>query len=338
MENKISKHITLDTVRLIANSDYIISANSDLFKNDIDTTTGEIRSIEFNSRFHESITPFKLYILANNQTRKLTLEFSSKLLLGDYPKLISRDTFGQCLRNIEKLGICSLDIDRIIENGYFNKLHITKDVELELTPEVLDRLNLCTGNYRRYKWVRYENNAILFSKNVKSNDCKEEISIYNKAKEIQLSKNKPFLNQTNAAETIKEYFNEKTRFEVKLETTRKIKKELGIEDTSINRVLSLDKNVVLTQFDKIFSDSSMVNETLSINNITDYGLFCAIRYHKGNMQGVEQEVKDFNIYGIASRGAYNRQMQKVKKMAKSWSNQEMGRDNAISQIRELLHG
>ncbi|MEG0032736.1 MAG: hypothetical protein RR689_00360, partial [Mucinivorans sp.] len=80
----------------------------------------------------------------------MTIEFSSKILLKDYPLLISAETFRQCLENIEILGICTLDIDSIINNGYFSKLHITKDINLRLTTEILDGLNQCTKEYRRY--------------------------------------------------------------------------------------------------------------------------------------------------------------------------------------------
>ena len=108
----------------------------------------------------------------------MTIEFSSKILFKDYPLLISAQTFRQCLLNIENLNICKLDIDKIIENCYFNKLHITKDVDLKLTSEILDRLNQYNGEYRRYKWHRYTD-GILFTKDVKAVDCRESITIYN---------------------------------------------------------------------------------------------------------------------------------------------------------------
>ena len=97
----------------------------------------------------------------------MTIEFSSKLLLEDYPLLISEDTFPQALRNIERLGICKLNVEAIIEDCSFNKLHATKDVDMELTESILNTLNLCTGDYRRYNWKRYMGESNLFQERCK---------------------------------------------------------------------------------------------------------------------------------------------------------------------------
>ena len=104
-----------DTVRFTTSSEYItlITGNESLFKHEVDIETGELKSIEFNSRsnsINRDKIPFSLYIRANMQSRKMTIEFSSKLLLEDYPLLISEDTFPQALQNMERLGICILSL------------------------------------------------------------------------------------------------------------------------------------------------------------------------------------------------------------------------------------
>ncbi|EXY77099.1 hypothetical protein M124_4002, partial [Bacteroides fragilis str. 3988T(B)14] len=199
-----------------------------------------------------------------------------KILFKDYPLLISAQTFRQCLLNIENLNICKLDIDKIIENCYFNKLHITKDVDLKLTSEILDRLNQYNGEYRRYKWHRYTD-GILFTKDVKAVDCRESITIYNKEAEISLYRNKTFLKQTGAEQSILNYFQGKTRFEIKLDNKRKIMKELEISNTDFHSVMNTNKNILLSLFNKIFdADTSHKSNTIQINNIVDYGLWCII--------------------------------------------------------------
>ena len=333
------EYLKFDTVKFVTNSQYLQTINQDYFKHEIDMATGEIKSVEFNSRRHQDIIPFELYISVNYQSQKMTIEFSSKILLQNYPQLISNENFEQCLLNIENLGICTLDIDGIIKDSYFNKLHITKDVDLELNSEILDQLNLYTGDYRRYKWDRYSNNAIQFTKNVTAKDCKDSIIVYNKETEISLPKNKAFLNLTNNADAIKEYFKGKTRFEVKMETQRKIRKDLEIEDTAVNRVLHTEKNVVLSQFNKVFikgKEDEPISHKIKPNNILDYGLLNTIRFYNGDMQKIEQEIKDFGLYGANSRGAMNRQIRRIKEMVRAWSNQEHDTDNEIDQIRALL--
>lgn len=338
---KINESLKFDTIKLVTKKNYLLSIDETLCKYDIDPSTGDIKSVEFNSQKNRKSIPFELYIYANHESGKMTIEFSSKLLLNDYPKLISQETLSQCLHNIKRIGVASLDVDSIIEDCCFTKLHIARDIDFELTPEILDRLNLCTGNYRRYKWNRY-NDAILFYKDVKSADCKEAITVYNKGKEILLPKNSAFLKMVNDAKGIKEYFDGKTRFEVQLNNKRKIQKELGINDTSVKTVMGVNRNILLAQFDKIFTESAKsINanpDTLSINTLLEYGMLNTIRYYKGDLKKIEQEIKDMRIYGSGSRAAMGRQMKKIKEMAQAWSNQEMDVDDTIEQIKQLLRG
>lgn len=183
--------IRFDTIKLVTNTKYISCINDTLFKNDVDLATGEIISLEYGSKNYPQLTPYELYIRVNFRCNRMTIEFSSKILLADYPLSISAHTFRQCLTNIDSLGLCRLDIEGIIGDCYFNKLHILKDIELDLTPEILGRLNQCTGDYRRYKWKRYKT-AIQFSRDVKAVNCRESIT-YNKEMELLRSENRPFL-------------------------------------------------------------------------------------------------------------------------------------------------
>ena len=54
----------------------------------------------------------------------------------------------------------------------------------------------------------------MFTKDVKSKDCTETITLYNKEKEICTSHNKNFLNSLSQPQQIMDYFKEKTRFEI----------------------------------------------------------------------------------------------------------------------------
>ena len=112
--SNLDKTITFDTVRFVTYSEYISDVNDEFFDNDIDLASGEARKVEFHSRKHTDIIPFQLYIRVNYKSKRMTIEFSSKILFKDYPLLISTQTFRQCLLNIENLNICKLNIDKII--------------------------------------------------------------------------------------------------------------------------------------------------------------------------------------------------------------------------------
>lgn len=325
----------IDTIRMVTDTKFISQINDTVFKNDVDLASGEIISSEYRSKNYPAITPYELYIRANFRSNKMTIEFSSKILLVDYPLLICSGTFRQCLSNIESLGLCRLDIDGIIGNCYFNKLHIVRDIDLELTTDILGRLNQCTGDYRRYKWSRYKD-GILFTRNVKAVDCREAITLYNKEVEITLPRNDAFLIKTGAAHTILDHFIGKTRLEVQLESKRKIKKELGIEDTDFHSVMNCRKNIVLHQFDKIFGSDALTTGEMKINNIVDYGLWNIIRYHNFSLQSIEQEIKDLRLYEDKTKGAMGKQMKKIKAMMQAYLNQNHAADSVIDGIRKLL--
>ena len=334
------KKIKFDTVKFTTNSKYLISYSSDIFKYNVDVGTGEIISVQFSSLKDRNRIPFQLYINANYSTMIMTIEFSSKLLLEAYPQLISVETFKSCLMNIEKLGICKLDEEKIVHDCLFSKLHITRDLPLNLTSKILDALNARTHNYRRYLWERYENHAIKFSNDIISKKHKEELIIYNKGKEIIQGKNSLFLNTLDNKEEIVAYFSDKTRFEVKLESRRKIKDELKITEASYKAIFELEDNIVLRQFDKLFAKRStgfdISPNTPLFKNITDYGLLNTIRLHNGNIKKIEQEIRSVGIYANTSRSAFSKQMRKIKSMIQRINNQEFGADDIISNIRRLL--
>ena len=332
-----------DTVRFTTSSEYItlITGNESLFKHEVDIETGELKSIEFNSQsnsINRDKIPFSLYIRANMQSRKMTIEFSSKLLLEDYPLLISEDTFPQALQNMERLGICILDIESITKDCKFNKLHLTKDIDMKLTENILNSLNLCTGNYRKRTWKYYEGESICFKKDVKTKDCKEELNIYNKEKEIQTTKNKAFLKMTGNAEKIISYYKNKTRFELKMESIRKIKQKLKITDISLHSVMRGNPDILLEQFDDIFTSSTnnKATDKRLIDSIGDYGLYNTLRYHNFDLKKVEQEIKDLGVYGSQSRAALSRQMKKLKQMLHTWSEQNIQSNSIIDSIRNKL--
>ena len=168
--------------------------------------------------------PYNLFIAVNYPKQTLTLEFSSKILKEYYPYLISKATIKEYLININQLDICEINIDGILSDGAITSVDVTRDTDLLLSDNILNSLNSQVNNYRRFKWTHYDKEGITFTKDVKSKDCVETITLYNKEKEINTSCNKKFLN--SLSQQIKNYFKGKTQFEVTLSTPKKIKSYL----------------------------------------------------------------------------------------------------------------
>lgn len=323
--------LQFDTVKFVSDSNNLLSYNDKLFRNDIDLETEKVKSIIYSS-YRNGHMPFELYIYANNLNQKLTIEFSSKILLGNYPQLICHDNFVECLQNINKLGICKLDEEAIMKDCQFTKLHIIKDIDMKLTDDKLNALNHLVGNYRRFKWTRY-NTGITFTSDVQSIYGREEIVLYDKETEISLNKNAAFLSMTGKRNEIKKHFVGKTRVEMRLEGKKKIKNELKILDTSWNSLKLVKNNPLLRQFNKVFTSETVV-EYPAMNKINDFLMYNYVKSYNGDLKKIEQSIKDNIPY--KSRGTLGKQMKKMAEIAKILKQNEPKDDNVLSEIRRLL--
>lgn len=327
-----NKNLKFDTVKIRAKKEYLI--NTIIPFSPKINKYGECTGIYYSSKDDKSI-PFDLYIGVSYTRQSVTLEFSSKILLDDYPKLITRTTFRQCLENINKLGICTIDVDRIVSDCSFSKVHITNDIDYTLTNDKLSILNSCVSDYRRYKWEHYEGEGIRYTKDVKSKDCKETIVIYDKEKEILSNKNKPFLDLLDNPNTVIDYFSDKTRFEMELDSPKKICKFLNIGSAHINYIFGSKVNPLLVQFNKIFGEGE-IEDKYSVTNYEDYAMRIIIEKHNGDLKKIEQEMKDLKVYSSNSRtGLFNR-MKKIKQLHSEMYNKTHDSTNILAQIREKL--
>lgn len=250
---------------------------------------GELIGQYYSSK-DDTLVPFNLYIAISKPKQTLTLEFSSKILGDDYPKLISKHTIRQYLENINKLGICRIDVDGILHTGCVTSADVTKDVHTTLSDETLQALSVWVKNYRRYKCSYYDGEGIDFVRDVKSTKCKECIRIYNKEKEIATSKNKGFLAMLPNKWDVMQKFVGVTRFEVKLETIGKVRDYLNLQDTYINEVLNAEANPILIMYNKIFGNSSDVPNIQS-NSYDDFGMRIILSKYNEDIKAIEMALK-----------------------------------------------
>lgn len=327
-----NEFIKFDTVKIRTKKEYLINRNIQFNKNY--NTNGDLTGIYYNSK-NDKLIPYDLYIGVSYTNQSLTLEFSSKILLDDYPKLITRTTFRQCLMNINKLNIYTIDVDKVVNDCSFSKIHITNDIDFILTNDKLSSLNSCVGNYRRFKWEHYEREGIRFTKDVKSKDCKETVVIYDKEKEILSSKNKQFLDLLDNPDSVIDYFRAKTRFEMELDSPKKICKFLNIGSTYINYIFGSQVNPLLTQFNKVFGKGEIENE-YSVTNYEDYAMRTIIEKHNGDLKKIEQEMKDLHVYSSKSRTGLSERMKKIKQLHSEMYSKTHNSTNILTEIRQKL--
>ena len=322
--------ITFDRIKIKSNYKYLL-ATKVKFNEMFHSRSGERIGIFYSSKDDINIS-YNLYIAVSYVKQTLTLEFSSKILKEKYPDLISRDTIKECLTNINLLNICKIDIDGILSDGAITSVDVTYDTNLILSDNLLDVLNSQVNNYRRFKWTHYDKEGIMFTKDVKSKDCTETIILYNKEKEICTSHNKDFLNSLSQPQSIIDYFKGKTRFELTLDTPKKIMKYLNLTDTKISSVLNSNTNPILIQFDKVFGNSTTNVPNATLDNYEEWSMKIILDSYKGDLKRLEQDIRS----KFSSRSGAAKRMKKFEAVYRKMTSASTS-ENIIQKIRNLLH-
>ena len=318
--------IKCDTIKIKSNYKYLLNkkVNFNIFYDSKkNTPNGEYYSSNGNSDI-----PFNLYIATNYAKQTLTLEFSSKILFDDYPKLITQETLPQCLCNLNNMGICTVDMDGVLNTGCITKADITTDIPFELTDEVLTALNNNVGNYRRFKGQHYDSKGITFTKDVVGKG-REEIKFYNKRKELSATvQNRLFLDLLKNREQVEDYFSNKTRIEITLASQPQIRNYLQIDNTYFPAFFSSPANPILTQFDTVF-DSSKTDATISMDNYDTWTMMKILEQYNGNLQMIEQEVRSLYKFrsGVSTRMEKFEQLQRM---------QNTTQRNKVQEVHNLL--
>lgn len=325
------KQITLDRIKIKANNKYLLEKKVK-FNEQYQKSTGRLIGEYYSSKDDWDI-PFNVYVAVSYPKQTLTLEFSSKILKEHYPLLISRETIDECLDNLNQLGLCTIDVNGILESGCITSMDVTTDVPFDLSNEVLDCLNEQVGGYRRFKWRHYENEGIEFVRDVKSPDCKECIKLYRKGKEIKNFNNRDFLNSLSYEQRFKleDYFADKTRIEMSLNTQRKIREYFKVEDTYISEVLNSTANPLLKQFDKIFEPYIQRKNIPICKDYKTFAMQAILNVYNGDLKQIEQKLN--GLY--KSRSGCKEQMDKIKALKKEMQDTSSSRD-VISEVRNLL--
>ena len=321
--------ITFDRVKIKSNYKYLLSTKVK-FNETFHSRSRELTGLFYSSKDDINI-PYNLYIAISYPKQTLTLEFSSKILKENYPHLISKDTIKECLTNLNKLNICEIDIDKILLNGVVTSVDVTYDIDFVLKDEVLSALNSQVNNYRRFKWTHYDKEGITFTKDVKSKDCSETITLYNKEKEICTSHNKNFLNSLSRPKSIIDYFKKKTRFEITLDTPKKIMKYLNLTDTKIFSILNSDTNPILTQFDRIFDNSTSNIPNITFDDYESWAMKIILERYKSDLKLLEQDVRS----KFSSRSGATKRMKKFETVYRAMTSASTN-ENPIEKVRNLL--
>ena len=273
--------ITFDKLKIVTNIEDITNIDTTVFVTQ--TKDGEILYYKYRQE-----TPFCLLIQADFNNQELVIEFTGKILKEGYPQLINRNNIVQCLEAINRMGICRIDTEAILAHGEVCKCDVTKDISSTQMQEIIAQLKQSLTNYDKWTCAKYQGNGLVIYNTVKTDRYKKRLSIYDKQKELNKACNREFLNAISNRQQLLDYFQDKIRFELNIDTKAQIRLLLGVMDNRLHSVLSSNANPILTVFDEAIRQNE---NTAYHSDLKEYMMALLIRECHNDLEEVEAKIR-----------------------------------------------
>ena len=311
--------IKLDKIKIVSSIKNISNINEDKFQSTV--KEGEIVEQKY---FIQS--PFNLYIEADYKDKELVIECTGKILKDDYPNLINKENIKQCLVNINQLNICTLDVVGILKDGEVVKCDVSQDVECSDCKALTKSLRASVRNFNKYLARNIGGNFVI-EKNVSTKNLKRRLTIYDKGAEMMLATNRDFLSSVEDSGAMFDYFANKARFELNLNSKEQIRQSLGIMDTSIQSVLGSTSTPIWDFLNKVLDDGSDYKSRSTLNEFKNELL---LKYCENDLAKVEAIVRSYS----SPNSHISQMMKPYKELAIKLS--ENLSPNLKQQLRNLL--
>lgn len=222
--------VKFDRFRLSLPSDFVEILKADEFTHVL--KYGEVTHLKY-----EQKTPFYYQIMIDTTKNRTYLEFSGKCLLENYPDLISTSNISECFANINHYEICHIDPTVAVEYATVCQCDVTADISYSGSMRELHN-NLMIRNNRSYAVTVLTSNRFSIQNTLSTNRKRERMIVYDKAEEINTKSNQSFLQAISNREDQLEYFSDKIRLELNLNSVDRMRKYLGISELSLHSVLN----------------------------------------------------------------------------------------------------
>lgn len=272
--------LKFDKLKLVTKIDYI---------RDIDYSKFILNSKEDSILYYkyQQERPFYLLVMVNYQHNELVLEFTENPL-DNYTNLIDIYTAKDCLSQINRLGICHLNVESIMTDSNVVKCDITKDIECGLMQDIITNVRQNLSNYMKWVTKPYRKEGITIENVVTTPRYKKRLIVYDKAKELQSANNRYFLNAVSNPNEILSYFNGKTRFELNINTMDQIRNLLNIPNNNLLAVLTSKANPILSVIDEAIKYNDCQHRTMTLR---DYEHCLLLKECNYDMSAVEAKVR-----------------------------------------------
>ena len=271
--------LTFDKIKIVTYIQNIKDINHNYFKT---ISQGDyIRGYRYSKK-----TPYTLIIDTNNEKGELVIEFTAKVLLDKYPKLINKDTIRECFDNINRLDICTLDTDAILNASNVVKCDVTKDFDGNIK-DIKNYIRQNLANYRKWTAEYHQGSGGIIVKKTATTDAKRFV-IYDKGSEMWRKTNAAFLSTLTDKERTLDYFKGKVRFEINSKSVAMTKKLLQIPTTDLADVLNATANPFKTILDEALTQQTEVHP---VKSLRDYERYLLLKEYDFDMEAVTEKVR-----------------------------------------------
>ena len=221
--------LTFDRLRLV------VPLSSDAIEI-VDKSRYEVRyvnGVETNSILRDDF--HGLNINLDKETDNVTIEFTSKILRHNYPRLISLSTINRCFDSIQEIGCCKLNLP-LCKNSTVVGCDVCTDLSCSFKDEVRQYLTAHISNNKKITArIVHKNQNVIISKNVTSRSRQVHLTVYDKGLEMKKALNIRYA-QTYGIPV--DYFEGVLRFEMRLNSQLQIKRLFGVDDCSLMTVMN----------------------------------------------------------------------------------------------------
>lgn len=273
--------LKIDKIKIVSNIQNISNINEDKF-------TTIIKDGCITERKFTSLSPYLLYIEADLQEQELVIEFSSKILLNNYPHSINITNIRECLSTINTLGLCDLDINSIIEDGGVVKVDVCKDIDYNDCKGLCKSIRSSISNYRAYT-AKLNGTNLTIDKTANTKSLKRRIIIYDKAKELKKATNRRFIESLTDKQAVLDHFNGKIRFEMNLNSKEQIRQCLKVTGTSVDVVLNTEADPIWDFLSEALDDGKISSKSRSL---TEFKNLLLLQYCNNDLAKVEAVVRE----------------------------------------------
>ncbi len=221
--------------------------------------------------------PFYLCISISDTT--LRIEFTGKVLLDDYPQLISYKNIDVCFENINALDVCRIDTASVLNDSRVYACDVIGDIHTSVPLTVLKSPLVIKSNRR---WCISESTdfKLRIQNTVITKRNKTAMVIYDKHHEINMADNRMFLSVLKNPPKLLACFKNAIRYELNLKSVACIRKYLQLTDNSLKSVLYSSCDAIANVLDEIFEPSPVDRLCLYASSIKEFKdlLLLAVRH------------------------------------------------------------